>query len=101
MIASIKAGLDILESGLPSRKWLPFPVDDTCALSNNNCMSIDAVTPADIMQDLELLCACVAEGRPIDQAVARRVQERSESLRQQLQQTNVAVDSIREIREET
>jgi hypothetical protein len=58
----------------------------------------------DIMRDLESVCESVAAGRAVDPAVIRRVQERSESVRNELRKArgelNVAVDLIRETREE-
>ncbi len=53
----------------------------------------------EIFADLESLCASLAAHRPVDPVVACRVQERSESLRKQLNETNIAVDLIREIRD--
>jgi hypothetical protein len=63
-------------------------------------MSTETGVPAEIMQDLESLCASVAGRRPVDPVVARRVQERAESLRKRLPETNIAVELIREAREE-
>jgi hypothetical protein len=63
-------------------------------------MSTQTGISAEIMLDLEALCASVAAGIPVDPVVARRVQERSESLRKQLKETNAAVELIREAREE-
>ncbi|HUY87448.1 MAG TPA: hypothetical protein VMV10_01810 [Pirellulales bacterium] len=63
-------------------------------------MSTETGIPAEIMHDLESLCASIAARRPVDPVVARRVQERSESLRKMLKETNVAVELIREVREE-
>jgi hypothetical protein len=53
-----------------------------------------------MMSDLEAICASIAAGRPIDPVIARRVQERSESLRKALPETNVAVELIREVRDD-
>lgn len=63
-------------------------------------MSTETGIPADIMQDLESLCASVAARHPVDPVVTRRVQERSESLQKRLPETNIAVELIREVREE-
>ncbi|HEV7223418.1 MAG TPA: hypothetical protein VGN42_12000 [Pirellulales bacterium] len=64
-------------------------------------MSTQTIVSAEIMHDLEALCASVAARLPVDPVVARRVQERSESLRKHLKETNAAVELIREAREET
>lgn len=53
-----------------------------------------------IFADLESVCASIAQRRPLDPAIMRRVQERSESLRRQVPETNVVVELIREIRDE-
>ncbi len=63
-------------------------------------MSTQTAASAEIMEDLEVLCAALAARRPVDPVVARRVQERSESLRMRLKETNVAVELVREVREE-
>ena len=68
-------------------------------MSNNTNMSTETSIPAEIMQDIESLCASVAARRPVDPVVARRVEERSESLRELLHETNIAVELIREVRE--
>lgn len=53
-----------------------------------------------IIADMESVCASIAQQRPLDPAIARRVQERAESLRRQLPETNVAVELIREVRDD-
>ncbi|HVC96771.1 MAG TPA: hypothetical protein VND64_24040 [Pirellulales bacterium] len=62
-------------------------------------MSTKTIT-TDIMSDLEALCASIAARRPVDPVVARRVQERSESFRKTLRETNIAVELVREVRDE-
>ena len=61
-------------------------------------MSIDA-----LHSDLEAIYAAVAEGRPVDIEVKKRIQERAEKARQDVFRRhgylNIAVESIREIRE--
>jgi hypothetical protein len=60
--------------------------------------------PADLLADMQAVADAVAAGRPVDPEVARRVQERSKRLTEELRQNygvlNVAVDLIREIRDE-
>lgn len=66
-------------------------------------MSIGTVISSPALQDLESLCASVAAGRSVDLIVARRVQERAAKVREELRNkgtTNVAVDLIREVRDE-
>lgn len=50
--------------------------------------------------DMESVCASIADQRPLDPAIARRVQERAESLRRHLPETNVPVELIREVRDD-
>ena len=50
------------------------------------------------MADLEAISASVAAKKPVDPVVARRIQEQSAEIRQKLPQTNIAVDLIREAR---
>lgn len=53
--------------------------------------------------DLAALCESIALRRPIDPALARRVQERAEHVRAELKQKelqNIAVDLLREVRDE-
>jgi hypothetical protein len=42
-----------------------------------------------IFADMESVCASIAEKRPLDPTIARRVQDRSESLRRHLPETYV------------
>jgi hypothetical protein len=59
---------------------------------------------ADIDADAQAVIEHVLTGRPLDPEVARRVRERSERATEELRQRygtrNVAVDLIREIRDE-
>ncbi len=61
-------------------------------------------TPPEALADLEAVLNHVAAGTPVEPALARRVRERSERLTEELRQRygelDVAVDLIREIREE-
>lgn len=58
----------------------------------------------DAQADLEAICKAIAEKKPIDPAVAARVEERAKKARAELLQThgitNMAVDLVREAREE-
>ena len=60
-------------------------------------MSIETVT------DLEVMCQALAEGKPVDPAVRKRLKERGKKTRQAIFERqgvlNVAVDLIREVRE--
>lgn len=49
--------------------------------------------------DLEAICRAVAEGKKIDPAVVRRVQEKSDALRRKIDGPS-SVDVLRSIREE-
>ena len=57
-------------------------------------------TTSEIMADLEAISASIAAKRPVDPALARRVQERSEEIRKRLPETNIAVELIREARDQ-
>jgi hypothetical protein len=61
-------------------------------------------TPPDVLADLDAVLRHVAAGTPVDPALDRRVRERSERLTEELRQRygeiEVAVDLIREIRDE-
>jgi hypothetical protein len=61
--------------------------------------------PADEMADMEEVCQLVAEGKPVtDPALRKRIYERSEQVRRAMLEkhgvTNIAVDLIREVRDE-
>ncbi|HVC92953.1 MAG TPA: hypothetical protein VND64_04645 [Pirellulales bacterium] len=60
------------------------------------------ITSTAVMDDLKEVCAALAARRPVDSVVVRRVQERAETVKQEIRRkgvTNVAVDLIREARE--
>lgn len=63
-----------------------------------------ASTPADIEADAAEVYEAVAAGRAVDPEVARRVRERADAISEQIFKKhgvlNVAVDLIREIRDE-
>jgi hypothetical protein len=70
---------------------------------DNHEMSTNTAAATQEIQDLESLCASAALGRPVDPVVACRVQERAAKIRDELRTkgtTNVAVELIREIRDE-
>ena len=57
----------------------------------------------DAQSDLEAICLALAEARPIDSEVSRRVEERSANAMQAIARNgmmDVAVDLVREAREE-
>jgi predicted thioredoxin/glutaredoxin len=60
--------------------------------------------PANVMADAQAVADALAAKRPVDPEVAQRVRERgakiTEELRQKYGERNIAVDLIREIRDE-
>jgi hypothetical protein len=54
--------------------------------------------------DVATLFNCIATGRPVDPDLAKRIRERSEQLREEVRRQRglleVAVDLIREVRDE-
>ena len=66
-------------------------------------MSTETI-PTGVMDDVQAVAIAVAAGKPVDPEVARRVQERSRSAQDELFKKygvrEIAVDLIREIREE-
>jgi hypothetical protein len=60
--------------------------------------------PPEVMADLQAVADAVAAGRPVDPEVARRVRERSEKVQEELLRQygvrEIAVDLIRQGREE-
>jgi hypothetical protein len=61
--------------------------------------------PADEMADMEEVCRLISEGKPVtDPALRTRIYERSEQVRRAMLEkhgvTNIAVDLIREVRDE-
>jgi hypothetical protein len=60
--------------------------------------------PPDVLDDMQIVADAVAAGRPVDPEVAKRVRERSEKVQEQLLQQygvrEIAVDLIRQGREE-
>lgn len=67
-------------------------------------MSENEYTDPEVLADLEAVLVHVTSGTHIEPELARRVRERSEraqaALRQKYGELNVAVDLIREIRDE-
>jgi hypothetical protein len=65
----------------------------------------DITSTADIETDAQAVIDHVMTGKPLDPEVVRRVRERSERATEELRRKygtlNVAVDLIREIRDET
>jgi hypothetical protein len=58
----------------------------------------------DVLNDMQAVADAAAAGRPVDPEVAKRVRERSEKVQEQLRQRygvrEIAVDLIRQGREE-
>lgn len=68
-----------------------------------NCHMSTETAPADVMSDLEAVCAALAERRPVDPVVAKRIRQRAEKVKEEIRQkgiTDVAVTLVREIRDE-
>jgi hypothetical protein len=64
-------------------------------------MSIDTrKPPTEEAADLRAVLDHAFKGKPLDPAVARRVEDRAEAIRKRLPLTNIAVDLIRESRDE-
>jgi hypothetical protein len=64
-----------------------------------------SVIPADEMDDMEEVCRMISEAKPVaDPASRKRIHERAEQVRQSMLErqgtTNIAVDLIREVRDE-
>jgi hypothetical protein len=59
---------------------------------------------ADVLADMQAVADAAAAGRPVDPEVAKRVRERSEKVKEQLRHLygvrEIAVDLIRQGREE-
>jgi hypothetical protein len=60
--------------------------------------------PADVLNDMQAVADAAAAGRPVDPEVAKRVRQRSEKVQEQLRHRfgvrEIAVDLIRQGREE-
>ena len=56
--------------------------------------------PTDEVADQRAVLDHAFHGKPLDPAVARRVHERAEAVRKLLPETNIAVDLIRESRDD-
>ena len=55
---------------------------------------------SEVQADLESVMAAAIAGRPVDPAVAARVHARADEIRKRLPVTNVAVELIREARDQ-
>lgn len=74
---------------------------------NNEYMSIQSKgigIHADLLDDMQAVADAAAAGRPVDPEVAKRIQERSQKVQEQLCRQfgvrEIAVDLIRQGREE-
>lgn len=69
-----------------------------------NTPNTNNATPPEVLADLNAVLKHVAAGTPLEPALSRRVEERSERITEELRrkygELNVAVDLIREIRDE-
>jgi hypothetical protein len=67
-------------------------------------MTRESPIPADVLADMQAVADAVAAGRPLDPEVARRVRERSKKVQEELEQRygvrEIAVDLIRQTRDE-
>jgi len=61
-------------------------------------------TPPDVLDDMKAVADAIAASRPVPPEVAKRVRERSEKVQEQLLRQygvrEIAVDLIRQVREE-
>jgi hypothetical protein len=55
---------------------------------------------SEVQADLESVMAAAVAGHPVDPAVAARVHARADEIRKRLPQTNIAVELIREARDQ-
>lgn len=60
-------------------------------------MSIDSTTTLD---DLRATLEAIQTGKPLDPEVESRIRDRTDAVRRRLPETDVAVDLIREVRDE-
>jgi hypothetical protein len=68
-------------------------------------VEIPRAIPADEMADMEEVCRLISEGKPVtDPALLRRIHDRAEQVRHAMLEkhgvTNIAVELIREARDE-
>ena len=68
-------------------------------------VEIPSAIPADEMADMEEVCRLISEGKPVtDPALLKRIHDRAEQVRRAMLEkhgvTNIAVDLIREARDE-
>jgi hypothetical protein len=56
--------------------------------------------PTEAAADLKAMINHAFHGKPLDPDVAKRVEDRAEAIRQKLPLTNIAVELIRESRDE-
>lgn len=86
--------------------WKGLAVDSILESSENSTMpTIETSSlPADTLADIQAVADAAAAGRPVDPEVARRVRERSEKVQEELLKRfgvrEIAVDLIRQGREE-
>lgn len=80
----------------------PFPIDSSGGSADNLVMSTDTRTSVD--PDTEALMERILHGKPLDPDVYRRIQERgskiTEEIRREFGTVEIAVDLVRESRDE-
>jgi hypothetical protein len=55
---------------------------------------------SDALRDLRLLLESAAARTPVDSVVAKRVQERSQAIRKRLPESDIAVELVRDARDQ-
>lgn len=65
-------------------------------------MSLETKTviDSDALRDLQSLLDSAAARKPVDDEVAKRVQQRSREIRKRLPETNLAVELVRDARDQ-
>ena len=78
-----------------------IPIDVRPEMANNIRMSIDTTKPPTQEEaDHRHMLDHAFKGKPLDPEVSKRVQARADAIRAKLPLTNIAVDLIRELRDE-
>jgi len=77
-------------------------VDSSISMSDNSPMSANLAS--DVLVDMQAVVDALATGRRVDEETYRRIRKRGESSREELRrkfgETDIAVDLIRETRDE-
>lgn len=69
---------------------------------DNYGMSLETkpIIDSDALRDLQSLLDSAAARKPVDGEVAKRVQQRSQEIRNRLPETNLAVELVRDARDQ-